>query len=331
VSVSAVIVCYDEPPEDIREALDHLLEQTRPPDEILVVDNGDGSLALSVEGHAPQVRALRPGANLGYPPAINYAAARATGDHLFCLNPDASTDPRCLELLLDVAESDPRIAVVGAQILLPDGATTNGGHNPLHPVGISPAGNWGKPREHGDPRDVMVVAGTCCLMRRDTFLELGGFVDAFFLYYDDADFCWRANIAGRRVVYQPAAIMLHDPEFARRGRKWFYLERNRIFSVLSNYEGRTLLRLAPLLLLSEVGLLAIAAAQGWLPQKLQAYRSVFSLRRSLVTHRRRVQALRQRSDRELLPLFATRLESPFLPELPNRIAGRLTAAYMRVL
>ncbi|MHB8469146.1 MAG: glycosyltransferase family 2 protein [Gaiellaceae bacterium] len=330
-AVSAVIVCYDEEPADIRSALDHLLSQTRPPDEILVVDNGDGTLATAVEGHAPHVRPLRPGGNLGYPPAINFAAGRATGDYLFCLNPDASTDSRCLELLLQVAESDAEIAVVGAQILLPDGETTNGGHNPLHPLGISPAGNWGKPREDGEPRDVMVVAGTCCLMRRDTFLALGGFVDAFFLYYDDADYCWRANIAGRRVVYCPAATMLHDPEFARRGRKWFFLERNRIFSVLSNYERRTLVRLAPLFLVSELGLLGIAAVQGWLPQKLEAYRSIVSLRRTLLDHRRRVQAARMRSDPELLPLFTPRLESPFLPDLLTRLAGRLTTAYLRVL
>jgi GT2 family glycosyltransferase len=198
-------------------------------------------------------------------------------------------------------------------------------------VGISPAGNWGRPREIGEPRDVMVVAGTCCLMRRDVFLELGGFVDAFFLYYDDADYCWRANIAGYRVVYCPSAIMLHAPEFARRGRKWFYLERNRTFSVLSNYEAGTLLRLAPLLLVSELGLIAVAAVQGWLPQKLEAYRSTIALRRELRAHRRAVQRRRKRSDHELLPLFATRLESPFLPSLPNRIAGWVTDAYMRVL
>ena len=330
-TVTAVIVCYDEQPDEIRAALDGLLAQTQPPAEILVVDNGGGTLAGAVDGHAEQVRALRAPANLGYPPAVNYAAEHATGDYLFCLNPDATADARCLEQLVSIAEADRQIAVVGAQILLADGATTNAGANPLHPTGVSPSGGYGRPREHGAPRDVMVVSGACCLIRRDTFVALGGFVDDFFLYYDDADYGWRARIAGKRIVYCPEATVVHGYEFGRRGRKWFYLERNRIFSVLSNYEGRTLARLAPLLLLSELGLLLVAAAQGWLPQKLEAYRSVVALRRSLRSHRRRVQALRTRSDRELVPFFDVRLESPLLPAIPNRIATRLTEAYMRVL
>src|SRR5205807_9143477 len=123
----------------------------------------------------------------------------------------------------------------------------------------------------------IVVSGACCLIRRDAFTRLGGFVDSFFLYYDDADLGWRARIAGLRVVYCPEATVCHHYEFARRGRKWFYLERNRLFSVLANYEMRTLLLLAPLLLAAELGLLAVAALQGWLGHKLRAYGSLAAL------------------------------------------------------
>ena len=328
-TVSAVIVSYDEPPAGLRAAVDALLAQTRPPDEIVVVVNGDGTSAAAL-GDA-HVRTLVPSENLGYSSGVNYAAERTTADYLFCLNPDARADARCLEELLDAASADESIAVAGAQILLEDGATTNAGDNPLHPTGISPSGGYGKAREHGGPRDVIVVSGACCLIRRETFAALGGFVDAFFMYYDDADYGWRARIAGRRVVYCPEATAVHGYEFSRRGRKWFYLERNRLFSVLSNYETRSLVRLAPLLLLVELGLILVAAAQGWLPQKLDAYRSLVSLRRPLAAHRRHVQSLRRRSDRELLPLFATRLDSPLLPRLPARLAGALTAAYVRAL
>jgi GT2 family glycosyltransferase len=330
-TVSAVVVGYDEHPDELREAVDGLRAQSRPPDEILVVDNGTGELAAALEGYAPELRVLRPGANLGYPPAIDYAATRASGDYLFCLNPDARAEPNCLRLLLDAAESDPSVAVAGAQILFPDAETTSAGANPLHPTGVSPSGRYGEPREYGEPRDTIVVSGACCLMRRETFLALGGFVEEFFLYYDDADFGWRARIAGHRVVFCPEAVARHGYEFARRGRKWFYLERNRIFSVLSNYEARTLLLLTPLLVATEIALLAVAALQGWLPEKLRAYGSVWALRRAVLRQRRRVSASRRRSDRELAPLFATRLHSPFLPAAPTRVANAVTTAYMRAL
>ncbi len=329
-AVTAVIVCYDEHPEELRAAIDGLLAQTRPPAEIVVVDNGpEGALAKALDGCAPNVRALAAEANLGYPAGVNLAASNASGDYLFCLNPDARADDDCVQRLVTVAESDPSIAIVGAQILLEDGDTTNAGANPLHPTGISPSGGYGERREHGEPRDVIVVSGACCLIRRAAFERLGGFVDSFFLYYDDADLGWRARIAGLRVLYCPQATVRHHYEFARRGRKWFYLERNRLFSVLSNYEMRTLLLLAPLLLAAELGLLAVAALQGWLGQKLRAYGSIVTLRGELRSHRRVVQGSRRCGDGELLAFFEDRFDSPLLPRRPAALASLLSAAYMR--
>ena len=331
-AISAVIVCYDERPEEVRAAVAALLAQTRPPEEIVIIDNGpDGSLAAALAGFAPSVRAIVAGANLGYPSAVNLAASHASGDYLFCLNPDARADPSCIERLTTVADADPRIAIAGAQILLADGETTNAGANPLHPTGISPSGGYGQPREHAPPRDEIVVSGACCLIRRETFLALGGFVDSFFLYYDDADLGWRVRIAGLRVVYCPEATVQHDYEFARRGRKWFYLERNRIFSVLANYETRTLLLLAPFLLATELGLLAVAAVQGWLTQKLKAYWSLAMLLGQLREHRRSVQATRRCSDAELLELFQIELNSPLIPSAPAAAANVFCTGYMRAI
>jgi len=309
----------------VRGALDSLRAQTRRPDEILLVDNKPGATLPPLDD-APEVRVIAPEVNLGYPNAINFAMEHTESEFVLCLNPDARAEPECLERLLAVDA-----ALAGAQIVSEDGQTTQAGDNPLHPTGISPAGSFGRPREYGPPRETMVVSGACTLFRRATFLRLGGFMREFFLYYDDADLGWRARIAGERVVFVPDAVVRHSYEFGRRERKMFLLERNRLIAVLSNYEARSLVRLAPLLLLFELGVLGIAAAQGWLPEKLQAYGSVVALRRAIRAHRRRVQSLRRCSDRELRPSFEPRLVSPFLPAVPARIAGAVTAAYLRLL
>jgi GT2 family glycosyltransferase len=269
--------------------------------------------------------------NLGYPPAVNFAAARTEMDFLLCVNPDADAEPDCLERLLGPAQADPTVALVGAQILLDDHRTRNAGANPLHPTGISPSGGYGLPREDGQPRDVMVVSGACSLFRRSTFLLLGGFVDEFFLYYDDVDFGWRANMAGHRVVYDPRAVVSHGYDFSRRGRKWFYLERNRLFTVLANYRARTLVLLAPLLIATEVGLIAVAAVQGWLREKLDAYASVLSLLRRVRRQRREIAGYRRRSDSELFELFDMRLDSALIPRPAQRIANAVCVPYMRIV
>ena len=177
----------------------------------------------------------------------------------------------------------------------------------------------------------IVVSGACFLARREAFLAIGGFVEDFFLYYEDVDLCWRTWIAGDRVLYCPAAVALHGYEFGGSPGKWFLLERNRLSAVFANYERRTLALLAPLLALTELGLLFVAAAGGWLPQKLRAYVALYARRGRLAEHRRAVQASRRRSDRELLPLFDDRLDSKLLPRLGAALANAVCVPYLFAL
>jgi GT2 family glycosyltransferase len=328
-SISAVIVCYDEQAEQIRAAIDSLLVQSRPAAEIILVDNGPaGRLAAELDGYAQQLRTIRSKGDFGFGSAVNLAASQARGDYLFCLNPDARAQPDCLDQLAELADADARVALVGGQVLLGDGETRNAGANPLHPTGISMSGGYGLARENAPARDVIVLSGACLLMRRAALLELDGFVEEFFLYYEDTNLAWRAFIAGMRVVYCPGAIVLHDYEFAGRPEKWFLLERNRIFTLLSNYRASTLLLLAPLLLATEAGLLAVAAAGGWLPEKLRAYRSLLGLRRALCLRRRAVEASRRRSDSEVIAYMSDRLDSALLPSGWAALANFFAVPYL---
>jgi GT2 family glycosyltransferase len=313
-------------------AVESLFAQSLPASEVIIVDNGPGGrLAARLDGCAPGVVAIESGRDGGYGRAVNIGARRTSADYVVCLNPDARADARCLERLVAEADGDERVAVVGAQVLLADGETCNAGANPLHPTGISPSGGSGEPREHGEPRDVIVVSGACMLLRRSAFLALGGFIEDFFLYYEDVNLCWRQFLAGHRIVYCPEATVAHDYEFGGRPQKWLLLERNRLFSVLANYELRTLLLLTPLLLATELGLLAVAALGGWLPQKLRAYGSLLAARRVLRSSRRAVRASRRRSDAEVLDLLEDRLDSALLPAAATRLANLFCVPYMRLV
>jgi hypothetical protein len=104
-----------------------------------------------------------------------------------------------------------------------------------------------------------------------------------------------------------------------------------LISVLTNYEVGTLLRLAPLLVVTELGVLTWAAAQGWLGEKLEAYGSLFRLAPEISAQRKRVQSIRRVPDAELRSLFEPHLESPFLPRVPAALFGVLTDAYLRLV
>jgi GT2 family glycosyltransferase len=319
-TITAVVVSFADPVACER-AIASLADQSLAPVEVLVVDNdprgasAEGLAASSVSN----MRVLHPGVNLGYTRAANLAAREARGEWLFFLNPDAVARKDCLERLLEAVD-DVDVAVVGAQVLLPDGRI-NAGDNPMNIVGISWSGGYGQPREHGPARDTAAVSGAALLVRRRAFLDVGGLCPYFFMYVDDTDLAWRMRLCGLRVRYCPEAVVVHDYEFDKGAHKWFYLERNRAWALLSNLRLRTLVLLAPALLGVEAMVMFRAVSEGWLREKARAWVSLFAQIRRLLRWRRFVQITRNVSDYRVMGRFLggiqTRLIDTGLPRWVN--------------
>jgi GT2 family glycosyltransferase len=312
ITVSAVLIGYDGPPEGLAQAVRSLRSQTLAPTQIICLDqSSDGRLA-KVLGGSDGVEILYSKENLGYPSACNRAAAIATGEYLLFLNPDARADPDCVAELVSALARCPDAAIAGAQVLLPERQKVNAGDNVLHLSGLSWAGRYGLPPEEGPPRAAAVVSGAALLVRRSLFEALGGYTEGFFMYYDDVDLAWRARLAGWEVLFCPRANVVHDYEFSKGGYKWRYLERNRWWCLLTLLEFRTLLALGPLLLAVEVAVWMRATSEGWLDEKLAAWRLLRTDRRQLFARRRQIQSLRSVGDRAIVERMTAIVDSPFL-------------------
>lgn len=317
--VTANIVCSSEDSGVIVGAVESLLRQNPPPDEIIVVDNStDARHEAALSGLGLVYYAAR--RNLGYAGAVNVGARLATGEFLFLLNPDAKASPDCLALLLEALDSEPGAAIAGAQILLPDGRV-NAGDNPIHMTGLCWSGNYLGVREHGPARRTLAVSGAAILVRKQDFDRLGGFSSATFMYFDDTELCWRARIAGHSVLFCPEATVEHDYEFDKGLRKWTWLEESRLAVILANYEARTLAILAPLLITTEIAILLAALRGGWLPEKLRAYPAVWGRRSAIRVQRREVRNSRRVTDHELMPEFASVVDTPILDSPLMRLAA----------
>jgi GT2 family glycosyltransferase len=332
-STTAIVVSYADPAA-AAGAIESLVDQTLAPIEVLVVDNDPrGALARTIGRIPSNVRIIHPGVNLGYTGAANLAARQAGGDWLFFLNPDAVASPDCLERLLEAAE-DPAVAVIGAQVLLPDGRI-NAGDNPINIVGMSWSGGYGRPREHGPARDTAAVSGAALLARREAFLEMGGLCPYFFMYVDDTDLAWRMRLVGRRVRYCPEAVVVHNYEFEKGAHKWFYLERNRAWALLSNLQVRTLVLLGPALLVTEVVVLKRAISEHWLGEKVRAWISLLRQMSQLIRWRHSIQQVRNVSDLEILSLFSAGIETPLIehgvPLWANLCMERFRRILLRML
>jgi GT2 family glycosyltransferase len=169
-------------------------------------------------------------------------------------------------------------------------------------------------------------------VRASTFRELGGFAEELFMYLEDLELGWRARLAGYRVVVDPAADVFHEYEYARNPRKNYFLERNRLVFVLSAYSARQLVLLAPLLVLTELGMTAIAAKERWLRDKVAGWGWLVRNARTVARRRRETQSLRRVRDRELAR-YLTATFSPAMTPVPGLLqaANPLVAAYWRLV
>ena len=293
---------------------------------MIVIDNDPAGAAARSGAFPAQARILHPGTNLGYTGAANLAAAEARSEWLFFLNPDATAERDCLQRLLQCAA--PEVAIVGAQVLLPDGRV-NAGANPVNIAGFSWSGGYGGAREDGPAREVAAVSGAALMVRRERFAEVHGMCPEFFLYVDDTDLAWRVRLQGGRVIFCPEAVVVHDYEFEKGRAKWFYLERNREWMVLSNFAPPTIALLAPVLLAAELTVVLRAAREGWLGEKLRAWRALLAAGPRLLAWRRAVQRGRRVGDGEVLALFVGGLQTELLESRPPRWVNASLELYRR--
>ena len=220
-TVSAVVVNYN--------ARDHLLECVRSLRaegiaDVVVADNAssDGSREALARSD-PAATFLDTGGNLGYGTAANLGAALATGDVLLVCNSDVVVEPGAVKALVSVLEADARAGLVAPRVENLDG-TLYPSPRTFPDLGVA-AGHafLGRvaPRNRFTRRYRMLdwdhatlveadwVSGACFVARRPAWEDLGGFDEAYFMYAEDVDLCWRAHRAGWKVVFEPAARVVH--------------------------------------------------------------------------------------------------------------------------
>lgn len=302
-TVTAVMLAYGDEPTLV-EAVEAVLASTGVVVDVVLVDNGCTSDAVGALASSDGVTVLHPGSNTGFATGCNVGAAAASGDFLAFVNSDAIVTPSALRHLVRAA-ADPEVALASASLRLHDKPDLmNSAGNPVHFSGLSWAGGLGEPAdEHREARDVTSVTGAAVVSRRATFTTLGGFCDLMFAYCEDAELSLRAWQRGLRCRYVPEAVVLHHYEFSRNPLKMYLLERNRLLLLLTLYERRTLLLLAPALVGLELAMLLVSLKQGWARQKVAGWWWLVRHHREVGRRRAEVQAVRVRSDADLAPLL----------------------------
>ncbi len=219
---AAVVVHYRTPEETVRAAR-AAAETSEGP--IVVVDNGSGDgISQRLAREVPRARVIVEPANRGYAAACNRGARETSEASLLFLNSDAFVEPGAIAALQAALDRDPRAGAAGPRLRNADGS--------LQPsIGRLP-GPWrifcessglaalsggrgifrghSRTREdHSRGREVETLMGAALLISRQALDEVGGFDEDFFFYAEESDLLRRLGDAGWKILYEPAASVVH--------------------------------------------------------------------------------------------------------------------------
>jgi len=224
---AVVVVTYDALPW-----IEDCLASVRG-EQVVVVDNGsrDGTVAL-VRERFPEVRLVE-SENRGLGAGWNVGIRETESRYVLLLNADAWLLGDALARLVAFADGRPRAAVVGPRLLNPDGtlqrsvrgfptlwrlATEYFFLRKLAPGTRALNAFYAGGFDHDEVREAEVVMGACMLVRRDAIDEVGPLDEAFFLFSEETDWCYRFRQAGWDVLFFPAAECVHVRGAAHGGR-----------------------------------------------------------------------------------------------------------------
>ena len=195
--------------------------------ECIVIDNASdqGDMKL-LSRRFPQFKLISNTANLGFAKAVNQGISQSAGRYLLFVNPDTFLTPGTVDKVLRFLESRPEVGIVGPRVVNPDGSLQGSARAFPHFATalfgrtsfisrLFPSNGLTRRQvlcfESTVQRPAAVdwVSGACMFVRREVFGDVGLFDERFFLFWEDADFCWRAHNRGWVVIYYPEASVTH--------------------------------------------------------------------------------------------------------------------------
>jgi GT2 family glycosyltransferase len=189
--------------------------------ELVLVDNASpDDTAELFESWRDRATVILNESNLNFSGGNNAGARAATGDVLVFLNNDTEVRPGVLEALAEQA-LDPSVGAAGMRLLYPDGTLQHAGFGWRRSAGGTLLDFHLFRHEDGNAPharatyDLDIVTAACLAMRRELFIELGGFDETYANGFEDVDLCVRTRLKGLRVVYRGDLAIVHHEGMSR--------------------------------------------------------------------------------------------------------------------
>ena len=332
--VSIIILNYNAG-NLLLNCVDSVFKSTYPNFEVLVVDNisTDNSHAVCKKKFE-KIHLIENKENLGYCEGNNVGIRNANGEFVVILNPDTIVEPNWLNHLMSAYNE------FGEGLYQPKFFSLNEKHvlqstgNMLHIFGFGFAKDKGKiDDEKMESVEKINYASGTCLFTSKIVLDKIGLLDPFlFLYHDDLDLGWRAAHIGINSFYVPKSIIYHAESYSIKwsSKKFYWLERNRKYCLLTHYSKETYAKMRFSLFLVDLCVWLFYLSKGFLGAKIKAELDIFRNRKAIKIRHKQLEKIKIISDKELIKKFPDEIfvpknvSEPIFNQLFNNILSTLS-------
>lgn len=284
--------------------------------EVILVDNNsdDNSFQICKNNH-PEINLILNKSNLGYCGGNNTGIEHAKGKFIIILNPDTLVEPNWINEFLkaydkfgDAIYQPKFISSDDHEMILSTGQMIN-----LFGFGFSrDKGSFSKNKKY-EMEKIGYASGTCMFLPSSIMKKLNHFDNFLFAYHDDLDLCWRALMKNISSYYVSNSIVFHPRDgyyFKWSSFKFFLMERNRMYCILTHYSLKTLLKLFPSLIIIDIGVLFFYMKKGMTTQKIKASLDIMKNFMTIYKKHNELQKHREISDKEIIENFEDDIQVP---------------------
>ena len=312
--VSVIVLNYNAG-ELLLNCVNSLKKSTYTNLEILVVDNisSDDSQKKCKE-EFPDIKLIQNDKNLGYCGGNNVGIREAKGKFIVILNPDTIVDPNWANELISAYDAfgeglyQPKILSLNEENIIQSTG------NMLHVFGFGFARDKGNKitEQREEIGQIGYASGTCLFTTRKVIEQVGLLDEFLFLYHDDLDLGWRAAQIGINSYYVPKSKIFHVESYSLKwsSKKFYWLERNRKYCLLTHYSKETYKKMKFSLMLVDLFVWAFYFSKGFLGAKIKAELEIKKNKEFIEKKYQELEKRKSIPDKELIKRFPDEIFVP---------------------
>ena len=313
--ISIVILNYNAE-KFLDECLSSIYKTEKVNFEIILVDNASSNKSYrEYTQKFPEIKLIENEQNLGYCEGNNVGIRASKGEFVVILNPDTVVNSTWLHELINAYQTNgegiyqPKIlATTDHDMLLSSGQFIQ-----LFGFGYSRGKGERHVQENNDVEKIGYASGTCLFTSKNILKKLENFDSFLFAYHDDLDLCWRAAMFGINSFYVPASVIFHPIEgysFKWSKFKFYLMERNRQYCLLTHFTKSSYLKMLPSLILVDFAVSLFYLKKGMFITKIKTSLNIIKNLPKISKRYKKIQSDRILSDSEILNIFQDKIQVP---------------------